>query len=468
MGRVLLALIVLELRRGRVAMLTLLGVTVLALLPALLLDGLAPVIIGAVAVMFGLGSIFAPVGDLLQDRALGHLEGERMLPWPRRLLAAGRLAGATCRLLPAALTIVPLGITLGREADAGALTAMVLPPVTLLVWALMSLVAWLLLGLNARWQLRRLWWIPLLLWTTPGFLLESLPPATKAAIERWFEPRFYAAGEWIATPTGVITIAVLAVALVVTGFAVAAWLYAAGLDRFRADTSGVGEDLGRAPTRELGTAGHGVTLAIARLRLRVASEQLRREAIILAVVFAVIAFGGGGLRRYAQIYLPVLATIIPGGIVGQLLAMRTTGDLEALQQLPHPAWRVALGHLLAIAALAVPGALVIHAGRYLDDRAVTVGAVAASWCWFVGGTWLAAAVSLFLRRIHFLIALGVVLLLVLLSRVTGLGPALATMVGTLRTFHAGTGALLPSLVAMGAMVIGVPMFARGLSRYRKV
>jgi hypothetical protein len=379
--RAFVAVVRLELWRGRSAMLWIGGLAAAAIVATLALPPTGALVVGMLALPVVMVAGLGPLGSLATDKMHGHLEFDRTLPIRLRTIAAGRLLGAAVRTAPMLIALIAVGIGIAREAEAPALVAA--PVIVIAAGALQLLwwcFLWLMLGLNARFSLRRLWWLPMTIWLLPSLLPES----AKSMIETTVEAAAAEVMTWMDAPwrVGLLLLAGLALP-VVTAFVGGVALFAQGLARFRPDPAAFGVRLGAAPKRELAALGRGPLLAVARLRLRLAFEQFRRELVIAAVLVAVVVADIGELANFARGYLPILAALVPGGIALQLLTARGTGALEGLQHLPHPRRLVALGHLLAVMVLAVPGAALMALSRAANGNAVTATMVGMSWLWFL-------------------------------------------------------------------------------------
>jgi|CXWL01.1.fsa_nt_gi hypothetical protein len=443
------------------------GLSSAALAATLLLPTAGAVVVGLLTLALMMAAGFAPLGSLAADKMHGHLEFDRTLPIPLRTIAAARLLGAALRTAPLSIGLVAAGIAIAREAEAPAAVA---APLILLVAATLHLLwicfLWTMLGLNARYSMRRLWWLPMTLWLLPSLLPETAEAAIGGAFERAAEH----AMRWMDAPWRVALVAAAALVLpVVAAFTGGVALFARGLARFRPDPAAFGVQLGAAPKRELAALGRGPLLAVARLRLRLAFEQFRREVIIAAVLVVVVVADIGQLAIFARGYLPILAALVPGGIALQLLTARGTGALEGLQHLPHPRRLVALGHLLAVMVLALPGAALLGLSRATNGIAVTPTTLAMTWLWYLAMGSIGAALAVWGTRRRLLgVVLGFGLLLggvwLIASRSASASdiPDLIEHLGRLRT---GAGPVMPLAAAAIALLLGTELFARGLASY---
>ncbi len=170
--RAFTAVVRLELLRGRRLLLWGTGAAVLALLGALLLPRGGALFMGVIGLPLVMIIGMAPLGTLASDKLLGHLEFDRTLPVSLRTIAAGRLVGAALRSLPAMLGVMALGVAIANRSTEPRVVGLVLViavAAQLLLWWFL----WIMLALNARYSLRRLWWLPMSLWLVPTVLLSS-------------------------------------------------------------------------------------------------------------------------------------------------------------------------------------------------------------------------------------------------------------------------------------------------------
>jgi hypothetical protein len=470
-SRALLALIRREILRGRRALLIFGALTGGALLLALLRGGAgATTAVAITALVSGLLTLLGPSGDLGSDKLLGHLEADRVLPVPAALVAAGRLLGASVRLTPIGIGTLAVAVSLHREIGFGPAAVVMIPVLPLAAMVLASMVSWTLLALNARWQFRNLWWLPVTLLAGPQVVMAMLPPQLKAAIRDWISDAGAAVAAFAVTPAGALAAVLSLTLLPIAVFLLAVRVFAGGLERYRYDQQVMGALLGKAPRRELGAIGRGALIAVARLRIRIALEQQRRQGIFLGILLIVLMAGSEGLQEFAGIYLRVLAVMLPAGIAIQLSAARGAGYLEGLQQLPHPARLVALGHLAAVAVMAAPGAVVILLSRLAVGRAVSFADGLVLWGWFAAGAWVAAVLAVWLKPRH--LGLGAVLVVAFLAGWyalaggTGMLEQLARSVDGFRRFRQSAGVALPLSATFLVAMAGVPVFARGLTTYQ--
>ncbi len=445
------------------------AITGVAVILALQDGGAAAVLAAVLAIISSLLAIAGPSSDLGSDKMLGHLESDRVLPVSTRLTAAGRLTGASIRLLPIGIAALAIATVLVRETEAGPLGVLlfVILPVGALVLA--SMVSWTLLALNARWQFRNLWWLPITLVLGPQIASSMLPLGVTEAIARSLASAGRALAAFAITPSGGFA-ALLAITLLpLAVFGCATVLFASGLERYRYDANALGGVLGKAPKRELGAIGRGPLLAIARLRIRLSLEQQRRQGIFLVILLVVLLVGSEELQEFARIYLRVLAVMLPAGIAMQLTASRGMGYLEGLQQLPHPARTVALGHLAAVATMAVPGAAVMLLARAVAGRSPGLVEGVMVWGWLVTVGWIAAVLAVWLKpRYVAMMAAAVTAVLLAwyaIAGVPGMAQELRALVAGFRSLHASAGVALAMAAAALVAALGIPLFASGVEGY---
>jgi hypothetical protein len=459
-----------EVVRGRRSLTVLSVIAAVALLLALATSGPPTAIAVILSVLGSLAAMGGPSGDLGADKLLGHLEADRVLPVSTRITAAGRLTGAAIRLLPIGLSALALAVVIAGEVEAGPLEGLLLLGMPLGIFALAAMFSWTLLALNARWQFRNLWWVPVTIMMGPQLLPGLLPPAQEAALERSIRSAGLALADFAVTPLGAITALLLITALPIAVFAGATALFASGLERYRFDANALAVQLGKAPTRELGAIGKGPLLAVARLRIRLSLEQQRRQAILLAILLVVMIVGPEEIRDFARIYVRVLAVLLPAGIALQLTQARNTGYLEGLQQLPHPALTVALGHVVAVAVMAVPGAIVLLLGRAASGRIPGPVEGLMVWGWFVTGAWAAAVLTVWLKAKYLGILAALVAAMLIggyaIAGLQGLGVGIGLMVDGFRQLRDWAGVALPIGAALLVSALGIPLFAHGLRTYQ--
>lgn len=459
-----------EVRRGQRGMLVFLVIVVLSVLLVLVTPEEVAILPGVVAMFVGVLVLIGPLGELANDKLQGYLEFDRTLPLSPRVVAAGRLIGAAIRVVPLGLCAISMFVGLrraeGRDALSDALTYFVLPLAILLVaWV----VLWLLLALNARWSFRRLWWLPMTIVLLPQFVPAVLPASVNAVLATWLHGRWLvvvAAAEGPNAPALVLT---FLAGLAVLTFVGATLLFASGLVRFRFDPTALGTMLAMAPKQELVSAGKGVIVAVTLLRLRLVAEQFRRELLVLALIFVVAAIGPGETQDFARRYLPILAAMLPAGIALQLVASRNNGQLEGMQQLPQSRIAIGVGHLIAIAVMALPGSIVLLLTHAIAGQVPTVQQAVGSWGWLVAMAWMAAVLGLWVRLRYLIILLGgVTLVMVVMLALAGGSAVVVMLAGGAAEFailRSTLGALLPLAVAIAVTVAGLPLFAFALSRY---
>ncbi len=459
-----------ELRRGARFSLIVGMVAVAAAVLAARLQGGVALVPGGVALLAAVLVWFGPLAHLGSDRLHGYLEFDRTLPIALRVMAAGRLLGAAVRVLPLLPATVALLIGFRQllgPAEMGDTVALMVIPLVVQVAATVFL--WLLLALNARWSFRRLWWLPTTIGFLPQLALMLLPRSAQQLVAQWAATGVEALSSAASKPLGAVLMALIAGMLILVVFSGAAILFASGLLRYRFDPTAIGAVMGRASRIELRAIGRGPLLAVARLRLRLATEQFRRELAALVVLFLVAVFGPQGARDFARSYIPVLAALLPAGIALQLFTGRATGELEGMQQLPLPATTVGLGHLLAIATMAMPGAVALQLLRAMSGTVPTVLSVTGSWAWFVAIAWGGAAVGLWFQPRYLLLLLAAVAAVPLIAMgvgvEAGLFDTLVRLHNGFRALRASAGPALPFGVALLSVLLGVPLFAHGLTRY---
>ncbi len=460
-----------EVRRGRrsIGIYTALMLTGIGL--ALLLRPEVASMAGALCIIIGIFAVFSPIGDLRADKMQGHLEFDRVLPVGHAVAATARLLGAAVRTLPVLLAPVPLLIGLHRSSETDNPPSLVLMMIVAGgSWLVLTACMWALMAINIRWNLRRLWWLPMTIAFGPRVVISLLPPPATDAMALWFAGAGRAIATFVQSPLGAIVMTLVVLAIPVGLFVAAIGLFASGLDRYTYDASAAVPLRAKPPKRELGAIGRGPVLAVARYCIRLATEQSWRRIMLLAVFVAVLVFGSPVLKDYARFYVRALAAMLPGGIVIQLTTARARGHLEGLQQLPHPPLVVGVGHLLAVCVLAIPGAAVWILARAVTGMAPTAGNAVTLLAWMVMWSWLAsvAAVWLTARRAILVGAIPVVLAGAWIAYL-GAHRFIASVTAAATRYHdfrGDAGAALPVAFSGLLIVVGMPLFARGLAEYQ--
>lgn len=458
-----------EVARGRRTMLIFTTLAVILIVLAVVLSKEGAIMSATMGVVVGMFAAFAPLSDLRQDKTLGHLEFDRVLPISHRAIATARLFGAAVRTSPLILYAFPFIVALDKGHAFGALQLAVAIGAPFLPWLVLTSFTWAMMAVNIRWNLRRLWWLPMTVFLGPNLVISMLPPAAKEALKAAFERAGDPMLEFLSTPVGIGVLIAVMLAIPVVLFWSAISLFASGLERYTYDASAAVPMSAAPPKRELAAIGRGPALAVARYCIRLATEQSRKRFILLAVFVALLVFGSGEMKRYAQFYVRALAAMIPGGIALQLSVARTRGHLEGIQQLPHPALTIGIGYLLGIAMLATPGAAVWVLARAVTGMPPTVSNALSLWAWMVGWSWLASVSVVWLtsRRTLMIVSLPV-LALATWAMYAGLPQfldglkAAAVVFGQFRT---DVGVAFPLVLASAMMIGGLPLFARGLAEY---
>ena len=458
-----------EVFRGRRRLLVCLLAACLGVIVTAVIPGPAALIPATFSLAIGFFAVFGPLGDLRTDKNTGHLEFDRVLPVSHQAIAAARFLGAAVRTTPIVLFAVPIVLATAGEGGVGPLRVILAVVIGVASWIAVTALIIGLMAINIRWNLRNLWWVPMTIGFAPQLLVSALPPGAKRALAaiatRWGE----ALVSFATSPVGIAVIAGSLVVIPLVMFLAAVSLFASGLERYVYSESTV-PLTAPPPRRELGAIGRGPMLAVTRYCIRLATEQSRRRLILLAVFVAALLFGTPVIREYARFYVRALAVMIPGAIMLQLGGARARGDLEGLQQLPHPAVTTAAGHLIAIAVLAVPGAAVWTLGRYIGGEHLTATGALSLLCYVMMGSWLAAVGTLWLTRWRSLaiVSVGFALLAgwAWYVRAGDLIAAVPIMLHQLKSLEAAGGPALPLVLSLLAMLFGLPLFARGLEEYQ--
>lgn len=468
------ALVRREIRRGWKSLLALSVAGAAATVCAVVLSPGTAVAIGIMAIAPAFVVIFWPIGDLRTDKTQGHFEFDRVLPISHRAIAMARLLGSGVRTMPIVLLIGPIFIAQYRAHEFGSGTFIMLATfVPLGTWIVLTAIMWLLMAVNIRWNLRKLWWLPMTIGFSPMILRNVLPSGIKLAIRNAVSGFFERHGDQLVafagSSAGVVTFAALLLAIPGAVLFGTVSLFASGLERYTYDASAAVPMQAKPPRRELAAIGRGPALAVTRYCIRLAMEQSWRRLILLGVFVAVLIFGTRELQDYAKFYVRALAALIPGGVALQLSMARARGHLEGIQQLPHSATTIGAGYLLAITVLATPGAAVWALARAVTGVPATVPGVLSLWAWMVAWSWFACVLMVWLTARRFLtvaaiplIAVGTWVAYAGLTRALEEAKVFATAFGE---FRATAGAMLPFTAAAAIMLLGLPLFARGLGEY---
>ncbi|MES1259655.1 MAG: hypothetical protein ABUL71_03600 [Gemmatimonadota bacterium] len=464
-----------EVKRGRNGLLILSAIGMLALASTFVLKGDLRFVVAGPVSFLAIFAFFGPLGDLRTDKTLGYIEFDRVLPISHRAMAIARLLGATVRTVPITLLILPLIVAFYREGSFGTVAFIALAVFGPLgVWVLESAFMWLLMAVNIRWNLRKLWWVPMTIGFAPSFIPAVLPEPWKRAIKEAVTDYFTRHGDAIVafaqSPTGLFTFAFILISIPLVMLFATVSLFASGIERYTYDASAAVPMQAKPPKRELGAIGRGPTLAVTRYCIRLATEQSWRRLLLLGVFVLVLIFGTTELKGYAQFYVRALAAMIPGGIAIQLGTASARGELEGLQQLPHRPITIGAGYLLAVVVLATPGAAVWVLARAVTGMPPTVTNVLSLWSWMVAWSWIASVSTVWLNtRRTMAIAAPPLIVLATLATYAGLerfvadGKAAWAAYGA---FRVSAGVAFPITVAFLMMAGGLPLFARGLAEYQ--
>ncbi len=329
------------------------------------------------------------------------------------------------------------------------------------------------MAVNVRWNLRRLWWLPMTIGFSPTIIRSVMPAPWKRFLKESFEGFFDRHGDallgFAGSAPGMLTITANLISIPLPALYGTVSLFATGLERYTYDAAAAVPMQAKPPKRELAAIGRGPSLAVTRYCVRLAAEQSWRRLILLGVFVLILLFGSGELKSYARFYVRALAALIPGGIALQLSTARARGHLEGIQQLPHPPVKIGAGYLLAITVLAAPGAAVWALARSVNGMQVTVVNTVSLWAWMVAWSWLACVMMLWLNTRR-TIMLGSVPVIAAITWVGFVGRAHLVErakidLAAFSDFRATAGAALPLAAATLILLIGLPLFARGLTEY---
>lgn len=477
-GRVVRAVVRLELIRSRRLLLVGGGVALAGVVAVLLLDGSAAMMAAfVVGIALFVSTMLAPIGTLVQEKLLGTLELDRTLPVPARTMAAARLIAAAVRTLPMMLLLAVIAVLVARETPMFPATTLgfTVLATQLLYWSGL----WIGYGLLARFNFKKLIWLPGVLWLVVVFLPDA---AGDFLEQRLLEPLLRLLTEAITDPSRLPALGLAVLGIAALCFSIAMVLVASGLRRFQADPLALQGVMEKVPREELVPVGRGPVIAVFRLRLRIVEPQMRREMIFVAVMVAILLAEALGvmsvsvLAELSRTYLPVLAFLMPGAIGIQMILNKQLGTVEGLQQLPQRHRDIAIGHLLAVLALAVPAVVIWSVSRAFEGDAPSAERLLRMWASISAGAWLMAALVLWatLRRVIIaaVVVIGVPLVLYFgggwLLPLIGVD-ADAPLVALTRYWAEHRDWLGPTLnfvLAAIATAVGLALFTHGLRTYQ--
>jgi hypothetical protein len=422
-------------------------------------------------------TMFAPVGSLIQEKLLGTLELDRTLPVPARTLAAARLIAAAIRTLPMLLLLVVVARIISREtAMFGATTlGFSVAAVQCLYWSGL----WISYGLLTRFDSKKLIWLPGVLWMLAVFVPDSLG---RFVVQSLLSPLAKLLTEAVSDTSRLPLLGLAVLGVAALCFTIAMILVASGLRRFQANPLALQGVMEKVPREELVPAGRGATIAVFRLRLRIAEPQMRRELIFVAAMVAILLaetlgdFSLGVLTEISRTYLPILAFLMPGQIAIHLILTKQLGTVEGLQQLPHRHRDIAIGHLLAVLALSVPAVVIWSISRAVDGEVLSAERLLRMWAAIGAMSWLVAALVIWatLRRVMIAAAVMIGVPLVLYFGGGWLLPLIgvaadAPVVAVMRYWANHVAWLKPTLtfaLAAVAVAVGLLLFTHGLRTYQ--
>jgi len=460
-----------EVKRGRHGIFILAAIGLLALGSTFVLTGDIRFMVTGLVVIPAMFAFLGPLGDLRTDKTLGYIEFDRVLPISHRAMAIARLLGATVRTAPLILLVLPLIVAFYREGSIGTLAFLGLATFAPLgSWVMVSAFMWVLMALNIRWNLRKLWWVPMTIGFAPSFIPAVLPEpwkrAIKAAFIAYFEQHGDAMAAFAQSPTGLLAIATILLAIPLIALFATVSLFASGIERYTFDASAAVPMQAKPPKRELGAIGRGPTLAVTRYCIRLATEQSWKRLLMLGFFVIILLFGTMQLKGYAQFYVRALAAMIPGGIAIQLGTASARGELEGIQQLPHRPVTIGAGYLLAVLLLATPGASVWVLARAVTGMPPTFTNVLSLWSWMVAWSWIASVSTVWLNKRRMLAIAAPPLMLAAAWAVHAGIPQFVDDAkaawAAYGVFRLHAGAAYPITIAFVMMAGGLPLFARGL------
>ena len=473
-ARIVAAVVRLELTRSRRVLVWGSGLAIVGTVGAFALDGTAAAVFGFVAGCTVFATVmFAPLSTLLAEKLLGTLELDRTLPVSTRLLATARLVAAAVRTLPMLLllAIVALFVVRALPPVGGLTLAFAVGAAQVLYWS----VLWIGYGLLARFDFKKLIWLPALLWFTAVLAPDAVADALWRAVG---EPATTMLAAALTDPARLPVLGVALLALAALCFGIALLLVTSGLRRFQPDPLALQGVVEEVPREELTPARRGAVVAVMRLRLRLVTPQVRRELTIVAAMLALLTLEAFGVSQLsvltgiARAYVPVLAFMMPAAIGLQLLPARQLGTIEGLQQLPYPRRDVALGHLLAVLLLSVPAVAIWTVAQAIGGGLPGADRLLRVWTAIGAGSWCMAGVVLWATRRRLLLAFGIPTALFLAGRtlLPALGLDVAPPLAAIFEYWAAHRAWLAPATTLSAfavaLALGMAMFAHGLRTYQ--
>lgn len=464
------AFVLLALVRRRRTLIVGATISIVGLLAAILLPGpMAWFGAFSAGLTFVLLTAVTPLALLATDKMYGHLELERTLPVSLRTIALGRLLGAAARTLAIVPTIAAIDVALLKTMSGIKVAPLVTGSLVMVLtfWC----VLWIALALQARSALRRLVWLPAVICVGAMVMLPAIGTVAEAQVSRIGDLLFQADASVLV----LMVIASLGIGFTAAVLLGSSTLLGTALARFQHDPGATSEMLENAPRTEFVAAGRGPVLAIARLRLRQASPQFRRDILLVGVLLVIIIADVGKFADLAHIYLRVVTAMMTGAVAMQLFQARMQGSLESIQQLPHSRRLVGLGHVLAVMAMVVPAVMTLSIASATEGTTLTVGSVLLRWSWLVAAGSMVAAGVIWLTRWRIYATLAVAILgplaLMMLSDAivgrTGVpsGDRFASALVTWDALRDATGSAIPIAFALGVTVLANELFAWGLRTY---
>ncbi len=366
-----------------------------------------------IAAVIGIGLVMMPAANLGQEKLIGTMELDRTLPVPLLTLAGARLISAAVRASPVVLFIAIPAFAAGRafpEVHRGSLAT-----VAVVLTAATIAALWVSYAMIARFSMKRLPWLLIFAWLAPLVIPDAFWDAVGATVKRLGQTMFVDAAPSVLLLGSVSAAALLLAGLVFLG---ARALLANALDVYRFEPMALDDTAGKMPKREMGAAGRGALLAVTRLRLRLATNRFKHEAMIIGAFIVVILLDIEGIAEAARGFLPIFASLMPTMVAVQLLQDRAQGTLEGLQQLPHPRHVVTLGHLLAVAAIAVPAVIAWSVAQAAGGGPLDALRFARQYLSLVAAGHLMAAFVVWGTARRMLLALIIVVLLAIAAVVT--------------------------------------------------
>jgi hypothetical protein len=125
---------------------------------------------------------------------------------------------------------------------------------------------------------------------------------------------------------------------------------------------------------------------------------------------------------------------------------------------------------VAVAVMAVPGAIVLLLGRAAAGRIPGPVEGLMVWGWFMTGAWVAAVLAVWLKAKYVGILAALVAAMLIggyaLVGLEGVGVGIGLIINAFRRLRDWAGVTLPIGAALLVSALGIPLFAHGLRTYQ--